>query len=246
MSAAMHGQESRVIHYAMLASIVLHALLLSFSTKDVSRRADAAPEPIVARLVEQQPAAPAQTEPIAPPRVEQPKPPAVKPQAPAKPRPVAKPAPKAPAAQPAPPAPPVPAPAAPTVQPEPQAPASAAPAPVPVAPAPSPAPSAGELDAGALARYRFEVAGRAAKLKVYPRAAIDNNWAGRVVVAVTVRANGVSSSSVRVSSGYKILDQQALDMITKAQARTQVPDALRGREFSFEIPVDFDLKESSG
>ena len=244
----MHGREVRVIHYAMLASIVLHALLLSFSTKDASRRAAAAPEPIVARLVEQQPAAPAQPEPIAPPSMEQPKPPAVKPPAPAKPRPVAKPAPKAPTAQPAPPAPPVPAPAAPAVQPEPPAPAaSAAPAPAPVAPvAPSTAPSAGELDAGALARYRFEVSGQAAKLKVYPRAAIDNNWAGRVVVAVTVRANGVSSYSVRVSSGYKILDQQALDMITKAQARTQVPDALRGREFSFEIPVDFDLKESSG
>jgi hypothetical protein len=35
-------------------------------------------------------------------------------------------------------------------------------------------------------------------------------------------------------------------MITKAQARTQVPAALRGREFSFEIPVDFDLKDTSG
>ena len=34
----MHGQESRVIHYALLASIVLHALLLSFSTSAESLR----------------------------------------------------------------------------------------------------------------------------------------------------------------------------------------------------------------
>jgi len=109
----------------------------------------------------------------------------------------------------------------------------------------APAPSAGDFDAGALARYRIVVAGEAGKLKRYPRAAIDNNWTGKVVVAVTVRANGVASYSVRVSSGYTILDQQALEMISKAQARSEVPAALRGREFSFEIPVDFDLKDAS-
>jgi protein TonB len=110
----------------------------------------------------------------------------------------------------------------------------------------APAPSAGDFDAGALARYRIEVAGLAGKLKRYPRAAIDNNWEGRVVVAVTVRANGVASYRVRASSGYKILDQQALEMISKAQASAEMPGSLRGREFSFEIPVDFDLKDASG
>jgi periplasmic protein TonB len=250
MSAAMHGQDSRVIHYAMLASIVLHALLLSFSTKETSRRAAAVPAPIVARLVEQQPVAPAQPGPVAPPRVEQPKAPVVKPPTP-KPRPLAKAAPKAPPAQPAPPALPTPpvaaTPAAPAVEPQASAPApSAAPAPAPVSPvAPSPSPSAGDFDAGALARYRILIAGEAGKLKRYPRAAIDNNWAGRVVVAVTVRANGVPSYSVRISSGHTVLDQQALEMISKAQARTEVPASLRGREFRFEIPVDFDLKDAS-
>jgi periplasmic protein TonB len=250
----MHGQDSRVIHYAMLASIVLHAALLSFSAKEASRRAAAAPSaPIVARLVEQQPVVPAQPDPISPPspRLEQPKPPALKPRAPPKPRPAAKAAPKAPPAQPAPPAPPTPpvaaTPSTPAVEPQASAPApSAAPAPAPVVPvAPSPAPSAGDLDAGALVRYRIVVAGEAGKLKRYPRAAIDNNWAGRVVVAVTVRANGVPSYSVRISSGHTVLDQQALEMISKAQARTEVPAALRGREFRFEIPVDFDLKDAS-
>jgi hypothetical protein len=35
-------------------------------------------------------------------------------------------------------------------------------------------------------------------------------------------------------------------MISKAQADTELPAALRGREFTFEIPVDFDLKDASG
>jgi len=240
----MHGQDSRVIHYAMLASVVLHGLLLSFSMNDAARRAAPPPAPIVARLV--------QPEPVAAPRAEEPQPPPVKPAAKpiVKPKPVPKPTPVTKAAPTVPPPPPVPAaretPAAPAAESQPSA-AAASAAPVPAIPAQaSPAPSAGELDAGALARYRIEVAGLAGKLKRYPRAAIDNNWTGRVVVAATVRANGVASYRVRVSSGYKILDQQALEMISKAQAGTELPAALRGREFTFEIPVDFDLKDASG
>jgi protein TonB len=241
MSAAMHGQDSRVIHYAMLASVVLHGLLLSFSMNDATRRAAPAPAPIVARLI--------QPEPVAQPRAEEPQPPAVKPAAKpivkplVKPKPAPTPSPVAKAEPQA--APPQPAP--PVAEAPPAQSASTAPAPSPAISAPpSPVPSAGDFDAGALARYRIEVAGLAGKLKRYPRAAIDNNWAGRVVVAVTVRANGVASYSVRVGSGYKILDQQALDMISKAQARAELPAALRGREFTFEIPVDFDLKDASG
>src|SRR4051812_111963 len=197
MSAPMHGQDNRAIHYAMLASVLLHGALLSFSMKEQARRAAPAPAPIVARLVG--------PEPVAAPRAEEPQPPAVKPAArptikpTIKPKPAPKPSPVGKAA----PAPPPPTPAA-----EPQASAraatpapeaSAAPAPSPATAAQaSPAPSAGDFDIGALARYRIEVAGLAGKLKRYPRAAIDNNWEGRVVVAVTVRANGVASYSVRV------------------------------------------------
>lgn len=246
----MHGQDSRVIHYAVLVSVVLHGLLLSFSLNDATRRAAPASPPIVARLAEQPAVAPVQPEVVAPPRAEKAKPPpkpsakaAVKPPPTPTPSPIAKTAPTVPPPPPGPAAPETPA--APASESQPSAPAaSAAPAAIPAQA--SPAPSAGELDAGALARYRIEVAGLAGKLKRYPRAAIDNNWTGRVVVAVAVRANGAASYRVRVSSGYKILDQQALEMISKAQAGTELPAALRGREFSFEIPVDFDLKDASG
>ena len=244
----MHGQDSRVIRYAVLASVVLHGLLLSISMNDATRRAAPPPAPIVARFAEQPAAAPVQPDVVAPPRAEKAKPPpkpsakpAVKPP-PVPPPPIAKAAPTVPP-PPAAAAPETPAPAAESQSPAPSA--TAAPAPAIAAQA-SPAPSAGELDAGALARYRIEVSLLAGKLKRYPRAAIDNNWTGRVVVAATVRANGVASYRVRVSSGYKILDQQGLEMISKAQAGTELPAALRGREFTFEIPVDFDLKDASG
>src|SRR6185295_13433804 len=179
MSAATHGEESRVFHYALLVSIALHGLLLfSFSMKDGSRRAAAAPEPIVARLVPPQ-AAPAEPEPVVPPAARPAVRPAVKPAPSPKPPPVAKAAPQAPAQQPAGPAPtpPAPEPAA--------APPSAAPA---LAAAQSSAPAARpgtDLDADSLGRFRMQIIAAAIKFKRYPRAAMDNNWEGRADVRVT-------------------------------------------------------------
>jgi protein TonB len=238
MSAAMHGGESRVFRYAVLASIVLHGLMLfGFSMKDASRRAAAAPAPIVARLVEPQ-AAPAKPEPVAPPRVEVPPPPAVKPIPSPKPPPVAKAAPTAPA-QPA-----APAPAPPAAEPAP-APPSAAPAPAAAA-AQSAAPAArpgADVDADSLGRFRMQVIEAAIKFKRYPRAALDNNWEGRADVRVTFGADGRRASIVIVrSSGHEILDKQAIDTVTKAFV--PVPPALRGKEFAFEIPVIFNLKDN--
>jgi protein TonB len=61
---------------------------------------------------------------------------------------------------------------------------------------------------------------------------------------MVVGANGmISSISVLTSAGHEILDKQALDMIQKAKGATQIPAALRGKEFSLEIPVFYSLKE---
>jgi len=51
-----------------------------------------------------------------------------------------------------------------------------------------------------------------------------------------------SLSLVKASSGYEILDNQALDMVKKAKPLTPIPAALRGREFTVDIPVIFDLQ----
>jgi len=242
MSAAPHGEESRVFHYAVLASVALHGLMLfSFSMQDASRRAAVTPGPIVARLAQPPPA---------PAPVEKP-PPVAKPAPAAKPPPVAKAAPKAPSpvpvpapAAPAPPAPPAPvaaesAPAAPAPQSAPSAPPASA---APQAAAPAAQPGA-QVDADSVGRFRLQVIEAAGRFKRYPRAAMDNNWEGRADVRVSFGADGRRSSIVVVrSSGHEILDKQALDTVTKAFV--PVPPALRGKEFSFEIPVLFNLKDA--
>ena len=84
----------------------------------------------------------------------------------------------------------------------------------------------------------------ARRYKRYPRVALDNNWEGRVVVHMVVGANGmIASLRVTTSSGHDVLDRQALDMIRKAKPLVPIPPAMRGREFSVEIPVIYNLKD---
>jgi protein TonB len=53
----------------------------------------------------------------------------------------------------------------------------------------------------------------------------------------------ISTITIVSSAGHEVLDKQALDMIQKAKPRVQIPPALRGKEFSLEIPVIYSLKE---
>lgn len=239
--------DNRALNYAVLGSLVLHGVLLfGLSLNRESQRAPARPGPIVARLVEQaRPAAAAsQPEPLKP-RAEAPPPkPAAKPAPAPKPSPIAKAEPEGSAAKPAP---VEPAPAAAAIETPPSsAPAPAAPGPVAKTdPQPtSPQPSAEGVDALSIKQYSIEVAGFAKKFKSYPRVARDNNWEGKVVIRVSVKANGINASyRVLVSSGHEVLDKQALDMITKGRPRARIPPGLQGKDFSFDIPVYYEMKE---
>lgn len=229
MSAAAHGRDNRVLHYAVLVSIILHglALLAAPMLRDSARRMAVWPAPIVARLA-QPPPAPAKPE---PPAIEPAADPAPSPKA----RPVAKTAPKAP---------PEPAPAAAAAATPPAEPPPSTPAVPGAAPAASAAAApADAIDADSLARFRMEVIEAARKVKRYPRAAQDNNWEGKASVRVSFGSDGRRTSIVIArSSGYEILDTQAIDTVTRAEV--PVPPALRGKAFAFEIQIIFDLKDN--
>jgi protein TonB len=232
----------------VLASLVFHGVLLfGLSLNRQTQRAPSLPGPLVAHLAEPPPvkAAP-QPAPPKPQAQEPPPPPIVKPPPPKpKPSPIAKAEPKIPAAKPA----PAPPPAAAVEAPPPSAPPSppaAAPGPTAkIDPQPtSPLPSSEGPDALSIRQYSIEVAGLAKKFKTYPRVARDNNWEGKVVIRVAVKANGINATySVLESSGHEVLDKQALEMVTRGRGRAQIPPALRGKEFTFDIPVFYEMKE---
>jgi protein TonB len=239
----LHGgsPDNRVFHYAIVLSIVLHALLL-FAVPGLreGKRAPEVPGVLVAHIVQPQSAAaqtPPQNEPIVP-RVEPPKP-RVEPLP--EPPPIRRPN---PVAQPAPPPPPAPEPVPPSAAP----PAASASAPGPASTEPQPSASAaGAAELGTLSEYERAIRIVATRYKTYPRVAMDNNWEGTVEVSMVVGANGVISSiSVKTSSGYRMLDQEAIEMFKRAKPLVPIPPALRGKEFTVVLRAIYSLKEPQG
>jgi protein TonB len=229
--APVREGANRSLGVAVLASILLHALLLALPvTRELSALTPPEPRPLVARVERpESPPAPPQL-PVREIRKPEPQ----------RPGPVAKPAPAAP--QPAPVAPPA-APAAPAL--------ASAPAP---APAPVPridpsvvatvAPPASAVEAGALERYRQAVTRAAARFKRYPRVAIDNNWEGEVVVLAAIGADGrLASLRVKRSSGFEVLDLQALQMFDNASRFVPLPAELRGRACELELRAIYKLRD---
>ena len=255
--AAWQDGARRALEYALAASLALHVLaLLSFPSLPSLSMRPAPPEPpLEARLTPLQPAeppkpppppapvpTPVEPKPIEPKPTEQK---AVEPKRRAPARPAQEEPP--PAAEPAPlPAPaPAPAPAPVAAPPPPRAQPSVSAARPPAPPAPR---AAARPDAASLAaRYRSAIMLQAARYKRYPRFARDNGWEGRVEVRLAIGADGaVASIGAAGGSGYAILDRQALEMVRSAQRATTIPEGLRGKPFSVDIPVIFSLRDAEG
>lgn len=102
---------------------------------------------------------------------------------------------------------------------------------------------AGGVDASLLEGYRLALIDAVKRYKRYPPYAMERGWQGRVEIRLIVGSNGnIRNALVRRSSNYRILDDQALDMVKKGTGREPIPSALRGREFTLDIPVIFELQ----
>ena len=226
--------QQRALLACVGASILLHAALL-VAFPELRRSAPASPLVLTAILLPSAPnpdLAPAAQK-AAPVEPQRPKP---------KPRPIARPKPEHEIAA-----------SVPSPQPEPTPPVASAPEPardVAEAPpassyasAPAAAQPAQAWDAATLQQYRLGLMAFAKQFKRYPVQAMERGWEGRVEIRITVRPTGaIDSARVKTPSGYQILDDQALDMVKRALARTPVPPGLVGREFSVDIPVIFELQ----
>lgn len=247
---------NRSFGLALLASILLHALLLAAlpSLRELAAQLPQVPAPLVARLTQSAPLpavgvptdearnapAPEKRAPVPPAAKSTPPPPIAK----AASVPLATQPPAPPAAS----ASPVQGPAASAAPPTEAAPAAAASLPslaplTRLEPLPAPAAPPGP-DPGALDRYRLQLVTVAARFKRYPRSAIDNNWEGVVVVRMTIGADGrIVALGVKASSGHEVLDRQALEMFRVATPFVQLPPELAGREFELDLRAIYSLKD---
>lgn len=106
--------------------------------------------------------------------------------------------------------------------------------------------SGSEVDNGTLERYRLALIVATRRYKRYPAIAMEKGWQGKVEVHMVIGANGMlADATIKTSSGHEILDNQAIDMLKKGKTTVQIPASLRGREFSVDVPVIFDLDNPS-
>ena len=102
------------------------------------------------------------------------------------------------------------------------------------------------VDADALRQYRMALAIAARAHKAYPAQARDNAQEGTVDVLVVVhRGMVVPEVSLSRSSGYRLLDEQAVLMMTRAAAVAGLSPALREAAFSLVMPIRFGLDEGT-
>lgn len=98
-------------------------------------------------------------------------------------------------------------------------------------------------DPDALRAYRIELASAARRFRNYPALARSRGWEGVVEVAVVAGPIGPPAVQLVRTSGHAVLDEQAIDMLTRAAARTPLPDSLRSRGFRILLPIRFSLDE---
>ena len=243
--------EERALFWCVLASIALHALVLIGMSW-----APAPAPPAKTLLVLTATLAPSAAAPTASPQPPQPRlalPPPTEPVSasrPASAKPATTPIPSAQRTAPAEPA-KAPPPESATAAPSPAPSSAQPPAPVqakaaPQAPAGIPteagAKSGNETDTGTREQYRLALIVATRRYKRYPAIAMEKGWQGRVEVHMVIGANGmIASATIKSGSGHEVLDNQALDMLKKGKTTVPIPASLRGREFSIDVPIIFNL-----
>jgi protein TonB len=113
-------------------------------------------------------------------------------------------------------------------------------------PTPAPVPAVPQIDRAELGRLysqRLHEAVERSK-RPYPRMAQMRKWEGVAEVRVQIGVDGKVEVSIAHTSGFDMLDRQALDMVKEAATQVEVPPQLRGAASAVLVPVRFRLQNS--
>ncbi len=132
--------------------------------------------------------------------------------------------------------------------PKPTPPPAPAPAPQPrSAPASIPAPPSSSADllfgrGRARNTYLDQVARHTSRFRTYPRVALENRQAGRVVTRVTIARDGrILDIGIDTSSGWPAIDAAELDTIRRSAPLPPVPPDMPGDPLILHLPINYDL-----
>lgn len=94
-----------------------------------------------------------------------------------------------------------------------------------------------------LRQYRQALAREARRYRQYPLLARSRGWEGTVEVRVQISGGQSPVVALARSSGHRLLDERALEMMAQAILVAVLPESLRGQSFSVPVPVQFVLGE---
>jgi|GEM_PF-3395936 len=101
--------------------------------------------------------------------------------------------------------------------------------------------SGGEEGLTGWGAYGRQLSIEAAKMKKYPMLAISSGMQGTVLVSVSVSQSGDVVVGLKRSSGYDLLDEQAVTMVRKAAKNIAIPSDLRNTSKELFVPIQFSL-----
>jgi protein TonB len=123
--------------------------------------------------------------------------------------------------------------------------------PVPEPPKPEPpqeekqptAPAASKAIPKSVTRWQSELAAHIERFKRYPQEARSRGEQGIAQVAFTIDHEGhLLASRIVQSSGSAALDQETLEMLTRAQPMPRPPGDMKELQLSFVVPVRFNIR----
>jgi len=118
--------------------------------------------------------------------------------------------------------------------------------PTPVLPAATPHPTAQRASTEAIDSYRRQLTDLFAREHEYPRVAAMRGWEGEVRLRLRVARRG-QLLGVRVdrSSGFEVLDQDALALLEGHGKLPPLPEALEVAEIEVVVPITYRLRKAT-
>ena len=91
--------------------------------------------------------------------------------------------------------------------------------------------------------YTNQLTRAIAKQKKYPKIAQMRQWQGEVLLNIEIDPQGnLVKADILEKSRYKILNNEAIDMVKRASPFPQPPEELRLKNFTVLVPISFKLE----
>ena len=91
--------------------------------------------------------------------------------------------------------------------------------------------------------YSAQLTKAIARQKKYPRIAKMRGWQGEIILNLKIDGQGnLIKSTIKEKSGFKVLDNEGINMVKRASPFPKPPKELESKIFNVTVPISFKLK----